>query len=44
MFGGVIEENVAVLECLRWAGVPTYAITNYPAELFRAGAESSIRS
>lgn len=37
MFAGVFEENVAVLERLRAAGVPTYAITNYPAEQFRLG-------
>lgn len=35
MFAGAIADNVAVLERLRAAGVPTYAITNYPAELFR---------
>ncbi len=39
MFAGIFEENVAVLERLRAAGVPTYAITNYPAEQFRLGRE-----
>ncbi|HVL70388.1 MAG TPA: HAD family phosphatase [Beijerinckiaceae bacterium] len=33
---GAIEENVAVLERLRAAGVPTYAITNFSAEKFDA--------
>ena len=39
MFAGVFEDNVAVLERLRAAGVPTYAITNYPAEQYRRGVE-----
>lgn len=31
---GAIEGSVAILERLRAAGVPTYAITNFPAEKF----------
>ena len=31
---GAIEGSVAILERLRRAGVPTYAITNFPAEKF----------
>jgi 2-haloacid dehalogenase len=32
--GGAIEESVAILEELRAAGVPTYAITNFSREKF----------
>lgn len=36
---GAIEESVAILEELRAAGVPTYAITNFSREKFAATRE-----
>jgi 2-haloacid dehalogenase len=38
--GGVFEDNVALLERLRWAGVPTYCITNFSGAKF---AEAKVR-
>jgi 2-haloacid dehalogenase len=37
--GGAIEESVAILEELRAAGVPTYAITNFSREKFAVTRE-----
>jgi 2-haloacid dehalogenase len=36
---GVFDDNVAVLERLGQAGVPTYAITNFSADKFREARE-----
>jgi 2-haloacid dehalogenase len=39
MFSGPIHGTVAILEGLRAAGIPTYAITNWPAEKFPPARE-----
>jgi 2-haloacid dehalogenase len=39
MVVGVFDENVAVLQSLRMAGVPTWAITNFSADKFRLAME-----
>lgn len=39
MFSGPIHGTVAILEKLRAQGVPTYAITNWPAEKFPPAKE-----
>jgi 2-haloacid dehalogenase len=39
MFGGPVAESVGILEEIRAAGLPTYAITNWPGETFSRSQE-----